>query len=502
MLRSIRHSWRLIVIAWRLVREGALLPFEHLRIPQPVIRAARALARPGARENPAERLAEAMVALGPTFVKFGQSLATRPDLISEPTADALAQLQDRVPPFSGAHARALIEQDLERPIAELFAEFDDEPVAAASIAQVHFACTAEGDAVAVKVLRPNIERAVERDLDLFLWLAEWLERLVPRARRLKPRAVVRTFAWSTRNELDLRLEAAAAAELTKNFRDQTHYHVPRVDWQRSGRRVLTLERVTGVPVDQRSRLVAAGHDPDRILAISAEIFFEQVFRDGFFHGDMHPGNAFVDAEGRICPVDFGIMGRLDAPTRRMLAEVLIAFLQRDYGRVAELIFTAGWVPPDQDRMNFMQAIRAIAEPILDRPLADISLGRVLGQLLSVTETFQMETQTQLLLLQKTMVVAEGVGRKLNPRVNMWQVTQPLIEEWIVANLGPEAQLRAAAAEGWNTLRRVPSTLAKLERQLDLMAPHPVQRATSTLQSAALWLILGLALGLLLARCDF
>jgi ubiquinone biosynthesis protein len=500
LLRSIRHSWRLAAIGWRLVREGALLPFEHLAIPAPVIRVARALARTDARAHPGERLAVALVALGPTFVKFGQSLATRPDLIGERTAESLARLQDRVPPFPGAEARTLIEAELDTAIGHLFAAFDDEPAAAASIAQVHFAVTAEGREVAVKVLRPGIERAVERDLDLFLWVAEWLERLVPRARRLKPRAVITTFAWSTRVELDLRLEAAAAAELGVNFAGEPNYHVPEVDWRRSGRRVLTLERVNGIPVDQRDRLLAAGHDLDRILALSAEILFKQVFRDGFFHADMHPGNAFVDARGRVCPVDFGIMGRLDAETRRTLAEILIGFLMRDYGKVAEVIFAAGWVPPEQDRMNFMQACRAIGEPILGRPLAEISLGRLLGQLLSVTEAFQMETQTQLLLLQKTMVVAEGVGRRLNPTVNMWQVAQPLIEDWVVDNLGPEARLREVAGKGIATLGRLPATVAKLERHLDRLAagPAPPPRAGPTPTLALLWLALGLLLGLLLA----
>ena len=228
--------------------------------------------------------------------------------------------------------------------------------------------------------------------------------------------------------MDLRLEAAAASELAENFADDEGFHVPKVDWQRTARRVLTLERVSGIASDERDALLAAGFDPDRILARAAEIFFKQVFRDGFFHGDMHPGNIFIDAHGDLVPVDFGIMGRLDRPTRRYLGEMLLGFLSADYQRVADVHFAAGYVPPDQDKAAFMQACRAIAEPIRGRPLAEISIGRLIGQLFEVSETFAMETQPQLLLLQKTMVVAEGVGRALNPGLNMWQLAQPLIEE--------------------------------------------------------------------------
>jgi ubiquinone biosynthesis protein len=247
-----------------------------------------------------------------------------------------------------------------------------------------------------------------RDLDFFVWIATWVERLQPAYRRLKPVKVVETLAHWTRLEMDLRLEAAAASELADNFKDDPGFRVPRVDWQRTARRVLTLERVSGIASDERAALIAAGFDPDGILARAAESFFKQVFRDGFFHADMHPGNIFIAEDGVLVPVDFGIMGRLDRPTRRYLGEMLLGFLTADYRRVADVHFTAGYVPADQDKAAFMQACRAIGEPIRDRPQAEISVGRLLGQLFEVSEAFAMETQPQLLLLQKTMVVAEGV----------------------------------------------------------------------------------------------
>lgn len=499
MFRTVRNGPRLLWIAWRLARAGAILPFVQLGLPPWLQRSAQWLARSTTEQPQGERLAEALTALGPTFVKLGQSLATRSDVIGDDTARYLARLQDQMASFPTDQARQLIEDELEQPLAAVFESIDDTPVAAASIAQVHLAVTSDGHAVAIKVLRPGIEQAIERDLDLFQWTALWTERLIPASRRFRPIAVVETFARSTRQELDLRLEAAAAAELAENFADDPRFHVPAIDWRRSSRRVLTMERITGIPTDQRTALMAAGHDPDRILALSAEIFFKQVFRDGFFHGDMHPGNAFVDAAGRICPVDFGIMGRLDRATRRYLAEMLVGFLQRDYGRVADIHFEAGWVPADQDRMSFMLACRAIGEPILGRPLAEISVGRLLGQLLAITAAFRMETQPQLLLLQKTMVVAEGVGRSLNPDVNMWQVAQPLIENWILVNLGPQGRLRDALRWGGVAIRRLPVQIDRLDRQLARLESDPPPRrdhrliVAASLAAFAIGLLLGMAL---------
>ncbi|MGI9494294.1 MAG: AarF/UbiB family protein, partial [Geminicoccaceae bacterium] len=368
MVRSFRHLCRLFSIGRCLARHNALFFLEHLPVPGLIVNLCQRLANKNAPGRPGERLARALQELGPSFIKFGQSLATRADLFGERFAADLSELQDQLPPFDSEIARGLIEEELDEPLDDLFSSFDDEPIAAASIAQVHFAETTAGDQVAVKVLRPGIERRMAEDLDLFAWVAAWIERLQPNLRRLKPVAAVETFAASTKIEMDLRLEAAAAAELAENCKDDVGFRVPTVDWRRTGRRVLTLERVQGLASDDREGMIDAGLDPNLILTKAAEILFKQVFRDGFFHADMHPGNMFIDAAGDMVPVDFGIMGRLDASTRRFLGEMLLGFLSADYKRVADVHFDAGYVPADKDKLAFMQACRSIAEPIRDRPL--------------------------------------------------------------------------------------------------------------------------------------
>ncbi|MDE0147352.1 MAG: 2-polyprenylphenol 6-hydroxylase [Rhodospirillaceae bacterium] len=466
MFRSVRNVSRLIAIAYTLARHDALFPLEQLHIAPFALWIGRRFRKREIAGRPGERLALALQRLGPSFIKLGQMLSTRPDLLGEQVAGDLAALQDRLPPFDGALARRMIEEEFGRPVGELFRQFDNRAVAAASIAQVHFAVTADGREVAVKVLRPDIEAAFARDLDLLYWVAGLVHRLRPDLRRLKPVEVVKTFADSTRVEMDLRMEAAAARELAENFDDDPTFRTPDVDWERTGRRVLTLERIQGIPVDQRDRLIEAGHDPTGILGNAAAVFFNQVFRDGFFHADQHPGNAFVDAEGRIVAVDFGIMGRLDRETRYYLADMLMGFLSRDYRAVADVHFRAGYIPPNQSRAAFALALRAIAEPIFDRPLHDISIARLLGLLFQVTERFEIETQPQLLLLQKTMLVTEGVGRTLNPDINMWTLARPLIEAWMREHRGPQAriaeQLRAVA----EAAERLPATMRNLDRALE------------------------------------
>jgi ubiquinone biosynthesis protein len=472
LLRGPRHLLRLGEIVLTLARHDALFPLEGIAGAAAVARVLRLLRRRGRSQpqrRPGERLAAALQALGPSFIKLGQALSLRADLIGEEVASDLAMLQDRLPPFPGEAARALIEDEFGAPVATLFPSFDATPIAAASIAQVHLAVTSEGEEVAVKVLRPGIEAAFNRDIALFDWLARLAERLEPRLRRLKPREVVETLAQSVRLEMDLRFEAAAASELRDNFRDDPTFRVPRVDWRRTARRVLTLERVSGIRVDDRAALVAAGHDIREIVRRAASAFFNQVFRDGFFHADLHPGNLFIDWDGAIVAVDFGIMGRLDRKTRFYLADMLLAFLTGDYGRVADVHFEAGYVPANQSRAWFAQACRAIGEPILGRPTHEISLGRLLAQLFQVTEQFAMETQPQLLLLQKTMVVAEGVGRLLDPTVNMWTLARPLIEDWMRENRGPEARVAEALADTVSALQRLPALLNNLDRVMSLFA---------------------------------
>jgi ubiquinone biosynthesis protein len=465
MFRGLRHAWRLVGIARILARHRALDAVDPLLLPPWPRLALGLLTRAGGRDGarPGERLARALVELGPSFIKLGQSLATRPDVIGAAIAEDLSRLQDRLPPFPVIEARQAIEDALGRPMGELFASFEDQPVAAASIAQVHFAVTSTGEPVAVKVLRPGIERAFAGDMDFFLWLAEMVERWHPAFRRLRPIEAVRTIARAAALEMDLRLEAAAASELAGNFVGDPDFRVPQVDWHRTARRVLTTERVIGVRSDDREAVAAAGHDPREIVAKAAATFFRQVFRDGFFHADMHPGNMFIDAEGAIVAVDFGIMVRIDQTTRYFLADMLLGFLNADYRAVAEVHFRAGFVPPHHSPETFMQACRAIGEPILGLPQNEISIARLLAQLFEVTEFFDMEVQPQLLLLQRTMVVAEGVGRQLDPSINMWQLARPLIEEWMRENRGPEARL-AETLDVWiDAGRRLPKLIGRLDR---------------------------------------
>ncbi len=472
MLRTLRSLLRLVVIARTLARHDVLGAFEELRVAPAVLWLARRVYRrraagsPGGR--PGQKLARALTDLGPSFIKLGQFLSTRADLLGEQLAADLSDLQDRLPPFPSQAARATIESELGRPLNELFRSFDDTPISAASIAQVHLATVADANGgpdveVAVKILRPGIERAFERDLELLYWVAGLVERTQPRLRRFKPVESVRMFEQTVRIEMDLRMEAAAATELAENFADDPSYHVPRIDWQRTSRRVLTMARVDGIRLDDRAALLAAGHDLTEVLTKAAAIFFNQVFRDGFFHGDQHPGNMFVDASGNIVAVDFGIMGRLDRKTRTFLADMLLALLARDYRRLAEIHFEAGFLPAGQPRDIFAQALRSVSEPIFDLPLNEISFGRLLARMLQLTEAFDMPVQPQLLVLQKNMMMAEGVSRRLDPELNIWTLAEPLIEAWMVENRGPEARARGAIQDLGRTLERLPGLVADAER---------------------------------------
>jgi ubiquinone biosynthesis protein len=378
LIRGCRNLARLVRIAATLARHDALFPFDRVTGAAPLLRGVRIVQRrritQGAR--PGERLAAAFNELGPSFVKLGQMLSTRADLLGDEMTADLAALQDRLPPFPTEQARALIEAEFGRPLDSLFATFDDVPAAAASIAQVHFAVTTDGRAVAVKVLRPGIARAFARDLELFLWLAQLAERTTPSLRRLKPIDVVLILTESVQLEMDLRFEAAAASELAENFAGDATFRVPQIDWRRTGRTVLTTERIVGTRVDDRDGLIAAGHSIPDLLQNAAASFFNQVFRDGFFHADLHPGNVFVDAKGALTVVDFGIMGRLDRATRYYIADMLIGFLTGDYRRVAEVHFEAGYVPRHRSIDAFTQACRSIGEPLLDLPLHEISIAKL------------------------------------------------------------------------------------------------------------------------------
>ncbi len=508
MLRPIRTLFRLLVIARTLARHDALAALEVLQVAPSLLWFARLGSRRDVAGRPGQKLARALTELGPTFIKLGQFLSTRADLLGEQLAADLSELQDRLPPFDSRAARATIESELGRPIDELFSHFEDSPVSAASIAQVHLAvvkdegrppddpsvssasdssaassaassgassgAAALGDLVdsvedwcsrevAVKVLRPGVEQAFARDLDLFYTLADVVERTRPKLRRLKPREVVAVFEETVKLEMDLRMEAAAASELRANFADDPDYHVPAIDWQLTSRRVLTLERVGGIPLDDSAALIAAGHNLTEVLTKAAGIFFKQVFRDGLFHGDQHPGNMWVDADGNIVAVDFGIMGRLDRRTRYYLTDMLLATLARDYRRLAEVHVEAGYLPQGHPPDIFAQALRSVCEPIFGRPLNQISFARLLAQLLQVTESFDMPVQPQLLLLQKNMLMAEGISRRLDPDLNIWVLAQPLIVDWVRENRGPEARLKDAAQDLGESLQRLPRLLSHVER---------------------------------------
>lgn len=499
MIDALRHLARALSMLRCLGRNGAFSLALAQPLPPLAHRVLTLLNNPNAPGRPGQRLAKALVELGPTFIKFGQSLATRPDLIGEEAAEDLSGLQDNLEAFPGAEARAMIEADLERPVDRLFAVFEDTSTAAASIAQVHKAITTDGRTVAVKVLRPGIEQRLEADLRFFMTMADWAERFVPLAARFKAREVVQVFVRTTRREVDLRMEAAAADEFRVNNIDAEGFRVPAVDWERTGKRVMTLEWVTGLASDERDAMIEAGIDPTLVLERASQVFFQQVFVHGFFHGDMHPGNTFIEADGTIVAVDFGIMGRLALVDRLFLGELLLSFLLRDYPRLVSVLVRAGIVGPDEDQGALAQAVRSIAEPIMGLPLNQISFGRLLGQLFEVLGEFDVRVQTQLLLLQKTMVVAEGIGRALNPDVNMWILAQPLVEDWIVDNLGPVAQVQRGVTATGDVLNRLPSIVQRADELLgDLEARRERGAARQwRLPGALWWLSLGVGLGWLL-----
>lgn len=428
--------------------------------------------RTGLPEDRGERLALALRTLGPAFIKLGQMLATRADLIGPDLARGLAALQDRMPPFPADEARAIIARDLGAPLEEMFAAFEDEAVAAASVAQVHRARTPDGRDVAVKILRPGIKVRFQRDLAAFAWLAAFAEARIPKARRLRPVAVVETIAESVANELDLRLEAAAASELRQAMAGEPGYRIPVIDWQRTGAHVLTLEWIDGVALTDRTALDRLACDRKALAATIVRVFLLQAMRDGFFHADLHQGNLFVESDGTLVALDFGIMGRLDMSSRRYLAEILHGFLERDYQRVADWHFSAGYVDSHHDPARFAQAMRAIAEPIFDRPVRRIEASRLLGQLFQTTEAFGMETQPQLLLLQRSMVMVEGLALHLDAKANMWELSRPVIEAFMREQLSPDLlladRIRAsvmALADLPDLMVRVTRLVAGLERRL-------------------------------------
>ena len=453
MLGPFQKLTRLTRGARVLARHGVLPPPEWLPLtPAPLRALARLLrtSRAAKASRSGERLARAFTELGPSFIKAGQFLATRPDVISPPIATDLAELLDRLPPFPRAQATEILAAELGpeklariRPL--------EEAVAAASIAQVHKVTIApatpgaEPRTLAIKILRPDVENEFARDLSAFAWGASLIERFDSEARRLKPRAFVETLARSVALEMDLRLEAAAADEMAANTAADADLRIPAVEWDFTSRRVLATEWIDGTPLRHRDALLAQGFDLKRLATNLMQAFLRHALRDGFFHADMHPGNLFVDRSGKLVVVDFGIMGRLDPRLRRFMAETLAGFLARDYHRVARVHLEIGFVPGHHAVEDFAQALRAIGEPIFGRPASNMSMARLLGQLFEVTRLFDMPMQPQLVMLQKTMVVVEGVARQLDPDHSIWDASRPVIERWMIDSIGPEARLKDASA---------------------------------------------------------
>ncbi len=413
-------------------------------------------------------LAAALERLGPSYVKLGQFLATRPDVVGAAVARDLETLQDSMAPFPQLVAEEIVARSLERPLSALYCEFGP-PVAAASIAQVHKAAVLDmGQAlpVAVKVLRPDVARRFERDLRTFYAIARQVERFSPSVRRLRPVAVVDTLARSVAFEMDLRLEAAALSEMGENTKSDPGFRVPGIDWVRTAKEVLTLEWIDGIPLADHDALRAAGHDLRALSTLLIQSFLRHAMRDGFFHADMHPGNLFVDAAGNIVAVDLGITGRLGPKEKRFLAEMLYGFIERDYRRVAEVHFRAGYVPPDQSVDEFARALRSVGEPTHGRMAQEVSMARLLTQLFEITEIFNMQTRPELIMLQKTMVVVEGVARSLDPKLDMWSAADPVVREWITRYLGPIGKIEdvaEGAVELGLALTEVPELLQRTQR---------------------------------------
>lgn len=484
MANPITNTARLAKAGLVLTWYGVALFPSHIPAPWPVrlvrllllpFRALGALFRsPFKSRSTAERLVTALTKLGPTYIKLGQFLATRSDIIGKDLARDLSALQDNLPPFPQADAIREIERQLGKPITELFADFS-EPIAAASIAQVHKATIREKDGtsrhVAVKVLRPGIERRFRNDQDSFRFAARMIERFSPPARRLKPVDVVKTLDRTVTIELDLRLEAAALSELAENTRDDEKFRTPAVDWPRTTQRVLTTEWIDATPIANIAALKTADHDLISLGTHVLQTFLRQAMRDGFFHADMHPGNLFVDAAGNLVAIDCGIMGRLSDKEQTFLARILHGFVTGDYTEAAAAHFDAGYVPRIHSVEEFAQGLRAIGEPIADRPASEVSMARFLGQLFEYTAVYDMQTRPELILLQKNLVIAEGVARSLNPELNLWRAAEPVVKEWLTARLGPKAKAQKVITSLKaidRALDDIPSHLATLEQNSDTL----------------------------------
>ena len=464
MTSHITHIWRLLKWGRILARHGALRGIERDPLtPAPVRRLVR-IARLGARVPKQPRYADAFQAIGPAAIKLGQTLATRPDLVGEEAANDLLRLQDALPPVPFDTIRAQIEQSFGRPLEALYSRFDEAPVGAASIAQVHRALTTDGRDVAVKVIRPGVIDQFNRDIQTYEWAAAHVEAMGGEAARLRPALTIANFKRWTNSELDLRREAAAASELAEAMKGFQGYRIPAIDWDRTNGRVLTIEWIDGIKMSDREGLIAAGHDLEQLAERLVLAFLTQAISYGYFHADMHQGNLFVEPDGTIAAIDFGIMGRIDRRARQWLAEILYGLTTGNYRRVAEIHFEAQYVPSYHSVGEFATALRAVGEPMRGKPVSELSVGQMLDGLFAITRDFDMQTQPHLLLLQKTMVMVEGIATQLNPQINMWDVSAPFVRSWIRDELGPEAAIANRLREDIDTIQRIPALIRRLEEQ--------------------------------------
>ncbi len=462
MTRPATHIRRLLGWGRLLARHGALrLLEEHQATPMHVKRLCR-VARFGARQPRVPDYAGAFQKIGPAAIKLGQTLATRPDLVGAEAAHNLLSLQDKLPPVPFEDIRREIEASFERPLEALYASFDAVPVGTASIAQVHRATTLDGRKVAVKVLRPGVRDKLARDIETYEWAAAHLEALGGEAARLRPRMVIDNFKRWTVRELDLRREAASASELAEMMHAFAGYRVPAIDWDRTNGRVMTLDWIDGIKISEIAALDAAGHNREELAGRLVIAFLTQAISGGFFHADMHQGNLFVEADGTITAIDFGIMGRIDRRARQWLAEILYGLTTGNYRRVAEIHFEAQYVPSFHSVEEFATALRAVGEPMRGRPVSELSVGQMLDGLFAVTRDFDMQTQPHLLLLQKTMVMVEGIATQLHPAINMWEVASPYVRAWIRDELGPEAAIAERLRDDAATLVRLPALIRRIE----------------------------------------
>lgn len=472
MTTSVVHIWRLLKWGRILARHGALRGIEQDRnTPAPVRRLAR-VARFGARVPATPRYADAFQAIGPAAIKLGQTLATRPDLVGDVAANDLLRLQDQLPPVPFDTICAAMEASLGRPPSAVFAQIDENPVGAASIAQVHRAITTDGRQVAVKVLRPGVEADFTRAIDTYQWAAAQLEGLGGEAKRLRPRLTVENFRRWTLRELNFQREAASASELAEAMTAEPDFVVPAIDWQRSSTRVLTMEWIDGIKLSNRQALIDAGYDVKKLANTLVQAFLRQAIAEGFFHADMHQGNLFALPGDKIAAIDFGIMGRIDRRARVWLAEILYGLITGNYKRVAEIHFEAGYVPAHHNVAEFATALRAVGEPMRGLPVKDMSIGMMLDGLFSITRDFDMVTQPHLLLLQKTMVMVEGVATSLDPDINLWESAAPFVREWIRTELGPEAAIADRLIQDVRTIAGLPELIRRIEARYPAPGGEP------------------------------